>query len=177
MAELDTLWVHNPLPQDFKWRYNGEMYSVPAENGKSFPQGLAFHMAKHLSDACLAPQWEKLQKEKASGEENQRVNQAVIYDTPQRRIALYDILGSKELVQECINAFNFKGFIGEMSVYDEYVEKEIAKKAKKEGKKEETVVNGDSTPAPTATVSKSQARRVATLKGAAEQTAGTPPKE
>ncbi len=153
MAELDTLWVYNPLKDDFKWKYNGEYYSISAEAGKNFPQGLAFHMAKHLSDAMLAPGWEKLQKQKTSGEENQAVNQAVIYDTPQRRIALYNILGSKNLVEECIKNFNFKGFIGEISVYDDYV----AKLQKKEEKVEETPK-----------VEKP------TRKGAAKQVAGVP---
>jgi hypothetical protein len=123
MAELDVIKVSNPLGEEFSCRFNGELYKVPAESEAFFPHFLAFHMAKHLSDKMLSKEVEKTKKAKTDNPFNPKVAQVEIYDNPDRRIALYDILGTKELVEKCINAFPFKGFLGEMSDYDKYVEK------------------------------------------------------
>lgn len=120
MAEFDTIPVHNPMNEDWMHRFNGEAYGLKAGETKFFPVGLAFHIAKHLSEKALAPELMAL-KAKSGSEENPLVGQLIIYDNPSRRIALYNILGTKELVETCIRNTNLKGFIGEMSVYDEYV--------------------------------------------------------
>jgi hypothetical protein len=59
----------------------------------------------------------------------------MVYDNPQRRISLFEIFGSKEKVEACVNAYPFKGFIGEISEYDEYVVKATAPKAPEKQKK------------------------------------------
>jgi len=134
MAELDTLTIYNPLKEDFLSRFNGELYKVPAQESKPFPQFLAFHIAKHLSDALMAPELLKIKKDtgkEGSNAFNPRNAQLMIFDNTIRRKHLYDILGSKELVESCLKAFPFKAFVGifgEMKDYDEYV----AKKEKKE---------------------------------------------
>lgn len=120
MAEFDTIPVHNPMNEDWMHRFNGEAYILKAQETKFFPVGLAFHIAKHLSEKALAPELAKIKEEKP-GQEDPRVPQLMIYDNPSRRIALYNILGTKELVETCVRNTNLKGFIGEMSVYDEYV--------------------------------------------------------
>lgn len=131
MAEMDTLFVTNPLGVPFTIRFNGEPYVVPAE-GKHYPQFLAFHIAKHLSDVPinLAIQKSQTKKDVQENPYNPAIAQMQVYDNPMRRIALYDILGSKALVQACIESYPFKSFIGEMSEYDDYVAKK-EKKAEK----------------------------------------------
>lgn len=132
MAELDTIPVYNPLNEDFVCRFNGEPYKVSAKSDKHFPSFLAFHIAKHLSDTMLVPDLMDLKKEAAknSSPYNPKNAQLMIYDNPRRRMTLYDILKSKELVEQCIQAFPFKGFVGEMAEYDAYVEKTLAKSEK-----------------------------------------------
>ena len=127
MAEFETTKVKNPLGEEFACRFNGEIYKIAADSEASFPTFLAFHIAKHLSDKILSKLVEKEKKAKSDNPFNPKVGQIVIYDNPDRRISLYDILGTKELVEICINAFPFKGFIGEMSEYDNYVEKQEKK--------------------------------------------------
>ena len=132
MAELDVLRVYNPMSEDFTCRFNGELYKVPAESEAYFPYFLSFHVAKHLSDLMLSKEIEKTKKAKSDNPFNPKVAQIEIYDNPERRIALYDILGTKELVEQCIKAFPLKGFIGEMSEYDNYVDKQLKKSEKVE---------------------------------------------
>lgn len=123
MAELDTINVFNPTNEDFSVRFNGEMYSIGKQSEKAFPQFLGFHVAKHLSDAVMKPDIIKLKAKKSDNPYMPQVGQLVIHDNVVRRKALYDILRDKQLVQTCIESFPFKGFIGEMSEYDEYVAK------------------------------------------------------
>lgn len=130
MAELDTITITNPIGEDFECRFNGELYTLPANGNKAFPKFLAFHIVKHLSDKMLGEAKEKLRKKHAK--DNPYVPQASTlfnHDNPLRRMRLYDCLCSTELVQEAILAYNYKGFVGEMKEYDEYV----AQKQKKEG--------------------------------------------
>lgn len=131
MAELDTVSVHNPLDHEFQVRFNGEIYTLPANSSRQYPQFLAFHIAKHLSDSMLRPEAEKTRKSNKENPYNPALGQLIVYDNPKRRIALYDIFGSRELVDECIANYPFKGFIGEISEYEEYVAK-----AEKKGKTE-----------------------------------------
>lgn len=51
------------------------------------------------------------------------------HDNPSRRIALYDVIGSKTIVEEFFTYVPLKGFIGEMSVYDAYVSKKESRSA------------------------------------------------
>lgn len=131
MAELDTIALTNPTDEDFSVNFNGEGYSVGAGATKPFPEFLAFHIAKHLSDKILGEEVKKLKMKKSENPFRPEIGQLMVYDNPKRRIALYQILGTKELVEECLNAFPHKGFIGEMSEYDAFVEK-ASKSAKKD---------------------------------------------
>lgn len=137
MAELDVCFVSNPTGENFVVRFNGELYTVPPE-GKHFPQFLSFHIAKHLSDSLLSTELIKLKQatKKMDNPYNPAVAQLQVYDNPKRRIALYDILGTKELVQACINSYPFKDFIGDMKEYDEYVAKKETVKTKASKKEE-----------------------------------------
>jgi len=127
MAEFDTTSITNPMKEDFAVNFNGERYEIGAGEEKSFPEFLAFHVAKHLSDKMLGEEIEKVKKADKENPFNPRVGQLLVYDNPQRRMRLYDILGSKEKVEACINAYPFKGFIGELDEYDEYVAKNTSK--------------------------------------------------
>ena len=125
-SEFDTIPVTNPTKEDFTVNYNGEPYKLPKETTKEYPLHLAYHLAKKLSDTILNKEVEKIKKKTKDGQNNPAVSQLVIYDNPQRRIALYDILQSKDEVEACLNAFNYdlKGFIGEIKEYDDYVAKQ-----------------------------------------------------
>jgi hypothetical protein len=123
MAELDTIIVKNPLKEDFNVRFNGEPYTVKAGEEKTFPSFLAFHFAKHLSDKILSKEVEKIKKAKSDNPYRPEVGQLLLHDNVKRRMALYDVLRDKELVGHVIVAFNFKGLIGEMKEYEEYVDK------------------------------------------------------
>ena len=123
MAELDTLRLVNPTKKDFEVRFNGELYKVGAGEEKSYPEFLAFHIAKHLSDEMLRVEIEKIRKQQSENPYRPQVGQLMVYDNAKRRIALYNILGSKTKVEDCIQSYPFKAFIGEMNEYDEYVAK------------------------------------------------------
>lgn len=132
MAELDTIYVTNSTNKDFGVRFNGELYEIGAGEKKSYPQGLAFHVAKHLSDTLLRTEIEKIRKKEKENPYRPQVAQLMVYDNPKRRIALYSALNNKDLVEQCIAAYPFKGFVGEMSEYDEFVEKIEKKEVKDE---------------------------------------------
>lgn len=137
VSEYETVEVYNPTDEEFISTFNGQRYRLGSKAVKQYPTFLAFHIAKHLSDSMLFPDLAKFKKDKKnSGAEDPRNGQLMIYDNVKRRQTLFDVLRSKELVQKCILAFPFKGFVGEMSEYDEYVEKQTAKK-EKSSKKEE----------------------------------------
>lgn len=132
VSEFETIEIFNPQEEAFKVRFNGELYSIEGKTPKSYPRFLAFHIAKHLSDKLLVPEAEKRTKKQKDGDVyNPQIAQLVIYDNSFRRITLYDILRSKAMVEECIKAFPFKGFIGDMTDYEEHVAKvEEGKKTK-----------------------------------------------
>jgi len=132
MAELDTLGLTNPTKEDFEIRFNGELYRVGAGEVKSFPEFLAFHVAKHLSDKMLSVEIEKIRKAHSDNPYRPQVGQLMIYDNAKRRIALFDIFGNKEKVEACIASYPFKSFIGEMKDYDEHVTKAMEKDMKSE---------------------------------------------
>lgn len=129
MAELDSIEVYNPTDEDFTVRFNGEPYTLASHARREWAQYLALHVAKHLSDYILNKEVAIMVKKKTDNPHQPEVGQLVLHDNPKRRIALYDILGSKEHVELCINSFPFKGFIGEMSIYDSHVEKARSKRA------------------------------------------------
>lgn len=128
MAEFDTVNIFNPLKEEFTARWNGEPYTLKAGERRTFPTFLAIHIAKHLSDKCLAPQVEAIKKEQTDNPYRPAVAQLMVYDNPKRRIALYTILGSKELVEQAVNASGYKGFVGNMSEYDDFVASTTTKK-------------------------------------------------
>lgn len=134
MAELDTVVLYNPTLKDFTWKYNGEPYRIMAKERKPFAKYVGFHLAKHLSTQMLHEAMTP--EERKDRTKEAELAQRIVYDNPDRRIALYKIFGSKELVQEVINHYPFKGFQGEMSVYEKFVEKELAKESKKSGDEE-----------------------------------------
>ena len=122
MAEYETINVRNPLKEAFSVNFNGEPYKLEAGEEKHFPKFLAFHIAKHLSNHIVGAEIIKLKAKKEYREvrENPLNSQMMNYDNPKRRIALFDILKSKELVQECVSVSPLKGFIGDMAEYDTY---------------------------------------------------------
>lgn len=128
MAELDTIGILNPTKEEFVGKFNGESYPLAAGAEKAFPEFLAFHLAKHLSDKMLSEEVEKIRKAQKDDPYRPQVGQMMVYDNPKRRIALYDIFRSKEKVQQCIESYPFKAFIGEMAEYDDYVSKAEAPK-------------------------------------------------
>ena len=133
MAELDLIEVVNPTSEDFTVNHNGEPYVIKAGEKKQFVHFVSRHIAKHLSDKMLNDEFnieaEKAKKKKEPLSETLQ-NQRVMLDNPQRRIALYTILESKEEVERVVKSYaQFKqqdgrnNFVGEISIYDEFVEK------------------------------------------------------
>lgn len=123
MAELDSITVFNPTKEEFTATFNGEAYTIPAGAERAYPEFLAFHLAKHLSAKMLNDNEvakEKKTAKKGENPFNPRVGQYLIYDNPERRIYLFDILQSKTLVERALNAMNLKGFIGDIQKYDDY---------------------------------------------------------
>lgn len=138
MAELDTIVVHNPTSEDFTHNFNGEPYTVKAGETRWFAQFVGYHLAKHLSSKMINDSFTP--KQRTDKAMQNKISQALIYDTPERRIALYKILGDVGVVLEAIKRYPFKGFIGEMKVYQDFVEKEEAKKLKAQEAEEKKVV-------------------------------------
>ncbi len=129
MAEFETIEFTNPTKESFSVRFNGELYTVGAGETHSYPRFLAFHVAKHLSNKMLDKEAAKLREQFKESVYVPQEATLMNHDNPSRRIALYDILGSKVAVEECVTAIPFKAFIGEMSVYDSYVAKKESKLA------------------------------------------------
>uniref|UniRef100_A0A6H1ZVL5 Uncharacterized protein n=1 Tax=viral metagenome TaxID=1070528 RepID=A0A6H1ZVL5_9ZZZZ len=127
MAELDTINIINPTSEDFTWKYNGEPYTITAGETQTFVKRVAFHLAKHLSTQMIQNDEKKKMTKKDKDDPHARIHlkiaQLTIYDTHERRIALYKILKDINLVQEVIQVYPFKGFIGEMDLYKEFVNK------------------------------------------------------
>lgn len=134
MAEFDTIQVTNPLNENFEFRFNGELYTLKAKDTQEWMRALAFHCAKHLSSKLLVPEIKKLKdkriKDKIENPFLPEVTLLTAYDNPKRRIALYKILQDKTLVQQCIDKYPFKSFVGDIGEYDSFVAKELAGKEK-----------------------------------------------
>ena len=136
LKEHDSLYIKNPTAEDFGWRFNGEMYSIRAGEEKSFSKFVVFHLAHHLATKMIVKDEEK----KITPEDAKNMNAAIhlriaqlgIYDTHERRIALYRILKRKELVEAVILCYPFKGFIGEMGEYERFMERQTQSDKKPE---------------------------------------------
>lgn len=132
MAELDTIKFINPTSEDFTHNYNGEPYSIKAGEEKHLSKFVAFHLAKHLSSQMIVNEAkagvtkkeiaELYEKGKTHSALALRISQLQVYDTPERRIALYKIFGNESLVQAVINAYPFKGLVGDMKIYESFVQ-------------------------------------------------------
>lgn len=120
MAEFDSVNLFNPTAEDFTHNFNGEPYTLPAASSKSFSKFVGFHLAKHLASKLVEAEIEEVDKRKNPS----IVTQRIVYDNPYLRIALYKILKDTKLVQDVIMAYPYKGFVGEMSIYQSFVDKE-----------------------------------------------------
>lgn len=128
MAELDTIKLSNPTSEDFIQNFNGEPYTVKAGQSKSFAQFVGFHIAKHLATKMVLSTFSK--KDRNDPKKAISIGQHTHYDNPKLRIALYQIFGDKDLVQKTILLYPYKGFIGEMDEYKNFVEKSEKKSEK-----------------------------------------------
>lgn len=132
--DLTIVEITNPTSEDFEWRYNGELYRIGAGEKKGFAKPVAYHLAKHLSSKMVSTDAVKGISKKDTDNPNAaihvRVAQLNTYDTHERRIALFQILNETEKVLEVIQRYPFKGFIGDMSLYQAFVEKQQKTEAK-----------------------------------------------
>lgn len=132
--DLSAIEITNPTSEDFTWNYNGEPYTIKADQTAIYAKPVAYHLAKHLSTHMIVQPLQDGMSKKDLENKNApihvKISQLSIYDTHERRIALYRILRKTELVLDLITRYPFKGFIGEMSEYQKFVEKEEAKKNK-----------------------------------------------
>lgn len=144
MAEYETITVKNITGDDFSVRFNGEMYSIAKDGEKVFPRFLGFHAAKYMSDSILGNEAKEMQNADSQNPYAPAASQLMIHDNPRRRILLYDILGDTTMVEECVNSYPLKAFIGEMETYLDYVtESEKKAYAKKNPEPKGKVSKGD----------------------------------
>ena len=126
--DLESVSITNPTDADFTWRYNGTPYTIMAKETKQFAKPVAYHLAKHLSIKMVTDDLMKSMTKKDAENPNAAIHtkaaQLTTYDTHERRIALFKILGDKDRVVQVIQRYPFKGFIGEMSVYEQFVDKQ-----------------------------------------------------
>jgi len=134
--------VFNPTSEDFTWTLNGEPFTIKAGEKRYFGKDVGIHLAKHLSTKMITEEVKKKRTKKQIEDVRDAVHlkvaQLSTYDTHERRIALYRILGDKMLVQDVLTRYPFKGFIGEMKEYEEFVSKEETKISKQEEKEKKT---------------------------------------
>lgn len=122
MAEYDTVTVTNILDEEVSVTFNGEPYVLAANELKSYPSFLGFHIAKTISDKILVEEAKAVEKENPDNPYAPAAGQLLIHDNPRRRILLYQILGSQALVESCVNAYPLKSFLGDMQEYINFVE-------------------------------------------------------
>lgn len=138
--DLTSVTITNPTNEDFTWNYNGEPYTVKAGEDAAFAKPVAYHLAKHLSTKMVVEDVKKGMSKKDIADPRSplhvKVSQLSTYDTHERRIALHKILKDGDKVLELITRYPFKGFIGDMTEYQKYVEKLSAKKEKESVKTE-----------------------------------------
>lgn len=131
MQELEVIDITNPTSKDFSWRYNGELFTIKAGETKGFAKAVGFHLAKHLSSQMICDEAlvkaTKKELEDPRAQVHVKISQLNTYDTHERRIALYKILGDEERVVQVIMNYPFKGFIGEMDEFKKFVESKKSK--------------------------------------------------
>src|SRR3990167_5927482 len=132
--DLTSVEIINPTSEDFTWNFNGEPYTVKAGEKTAFAKPVAYHLARHLSTKIIVDaiksKMTKKQIENPRDPIHVKLSQVNLYDTPERRIALYTILKEEEKVMQLLMRYPYKGTIGEMDEYKQFVEKEKAKEAK-----------------------------------------------
>ena len=116
MAEFETITLTNPTSERFTQNYNGEPYTLEANETRAFSKHVGFHVAKHLSNRIIDEDFRKEHKKKFEGNPNAdpavralhgEHAQLMVFDNPLRRIALYKILGNEQTVVEVIAAYPF----------------------------------------------------------------------
>lgn len=122
-SPLETITLYNPTNENFTHGFNGDPYTIPAKQKIQFPQALAKHLAKHLATNIVMSRITK----KQAKEQPTLVAQKTVYDNTDLRIALYDIIGDIKIVEETVASYPYKGFIGDMQVYKDYVAKQESK--------------------------------------------------
>ena len=129
--DLESVSITNPTDADFTWRYNGTPYTILAKETKQFAKPVAYHLAKHLSRTMVTDDLMKTATKKDMENPNASIHvkagQLTTYDTHERRIALYKILGDEKRVLDVIQRSPVKGFIGDMNIYQAFVLKEQPK--------------------------------------------------
>jgi len=132
--DLTSVEIINPTSEDFTWNYNGEPYTVKSGEKTAFAKPVAYHLARHLSTKIIVDaikgKMTKKQIENSRDSIHVKLSQVNLYDTPERRIALYTILKDEEKVMQLLMRYPYKGTIGEMDEYKQFVEKEKVKEAK-----------------------------------------------
>ena len=135
MAQYDSIEINNPTSEDFTWNYNGEPYTIKAGETKGFVTHVAFHLAKHLSTKMIQEDEKSKMTKKDRDNPNagihRKISQLAIYDTHERRTALYKILSNENLVIECLKRYPFKDFIGDMEIYKKFVKSKTESKSAK----------------------------------------------
>ena len=130
--DLSAVTIINPTSEDFTWQWNGEPYTVKARDSAGFAKPVAYHLARHLSTKMIVDEVKgKLTKKQIDNPRDPihvKLSQLQVYDTPERRIALYKILGDEDKVMQLLMRYPYKGTIGELDEYKQYVEKEKSKK-------------------------------------------------
>jgi len=133
--DLSAIEITNPTSENFTWNYNGEPYTIDAGQTAVYAKPVAYHLAKHLSTKMIVEPLQNGMSKKDLADKNApihvKISQLSIYDTHERRIALYKILKKGELVLDLITRYPFKGFIGEMGEYQKFVESIEKKEAVK----------------------------------------------
>lgn len=124
--DLSSVTIKNPTGEDFTWNYNGEPYTVKANAEAAFAKPVSYHLAKHLSTNMVVGALKAKMTKKDIADPRSaihvQISQVSVYDTPERRIALYKILGDPEKVMELVGRYFPKGSLGDMGVYKKFVE-------------------------------------------------------
>ena len=135
MAELDIITLFNPTNEDITQTFNGEDYTLKAKHTQPFAKFVGYHIAKYLAVRMVNESFTN--KEHMDPKKTTQISQALVFDNPRLRIALYKILQSADEVQNVILRYPFKGFVGDMDIYKEFVDteqKKVAREKEKESK-------------------------------------------
>ena len=132
--DLSSVTIINPTSEDFTWNFNGEPYTVKADESAAFAKPVSYHLARHLATKMIIEEAKgKLTKKQIADVRDPihvKISQLQVYDTPERRIALYKILRNEDNVMQLLMRYPYKGTIGDLEEYKQFVEKEKAKEAK-----------------------------------------------